>query len=111
MSPLRDKIPDILTKLLETGKWDKEEILSIIKRFNNRREKICPVCGIDSSDYRNFVSLEYMVKDSIWTSAGLAKNQIAHIQCLEIKLGRPLILNDFSDFPINNLIKWALNKR
>lgn len=119
MPPIKARIWKVLINLLETGEWNKDEILFIMdvlntKDIKNSRNSIwkkrCAVCKYNAQDNYGFVSMEYMVTDSVWASARLLKNEIAHIQCLEVTLGRKLVLDDFTDYPINNLIKWALKK-
>jgi len=48
----------------------------------------CVVCGLPVTEY-------YLVRDEVWTSAGFV-NGVAHLECLEKKLGRKLIIEDFT---------------
>ena len=46
----------------------------------------------------------YMVRDDVWQNAGWNKG-VAHLECLERKLERPLALEDFDEsLPVNKLI-------
>lgn len=46
-----------------------------------------------------------MVAASVWQEeAGLDyKAGVAHVECLEKKIGRALVLDDFTDYPINEV--------
>lgn len=55
----------------------------------------CPVCHLRTHD-------QYMVTIECWQEAGLDYYDNLHLACLEIKLGRPLVLADFTDAPIND---------
>jgi len=48
---------------------------------------------------------DYMLKDSVWSEAGLKPRDLCCIQCAEVKLGRDFTINDFADVPVNNAIR------
>ena len=50
----------------------------------------CEVCGLPDEDK------VYMVNDEIYKKAGIRR--MAHIECLERKLGRRLNSNDFTQY-------------
>lgn len=66
----------------------------------------CAVCKQLARSNNN----RYMVHDAVWRASGLESKDYAHIQCLEKQVGRELVLVDFPDLPINNVIRWALDK-
>ena len=48
---------------------------------------------------------DFVVYDEIWNSvAGRTEGRL-HLSCLEKRLGRLLKLGDFTDFPVNNMLK------
>ncbi len=49
----------------------------------------------------------YMVHDAVWEKAGMGHRGFLHLKCLERRLGRKLVLEDFTTFPINNSIRFA----
>ena len=56
----------------------------------------CDVCGLPTDEM-------YMVNDNIWKKAGI--KDMAHIECLEKKLGRRLNYGDFTQYantPVND---------
>jgi len=54
----------------------------------------------------------YQVKDSVWCDeAGWSKSDVAHIRCLEEKIGRSLTGSDFIDDPINDAVLYLVNER
>lgn len=69
--------------------------------IENPRQLLCDDCGFNTSH-----SEYYMVKNPIWEEAqnkGIA--QILCIGCLERRIGRKLVSNDFSDVPLNLMIR------
>ena len=59
----------------------------------------CTHCG--GSDMEKF-----MVRDSVWQAANMADGFL-HLRCLEHRLGRKLVVGDFTDAPINNELKFG----
>lgn len=51
------------------------------------------ICSVCNKPIRNAM---YMVKDNVWSEAGMAKRDIAHMECFVEKLGRPLVYRDFN---------------
>ncbi len=48
---------------------------------------------------------DFAVHDEIWNSvAGRLEGRL-HLSCFEKRLGRLLKLEDFTDFPVNNMLK------
>lgn len=74
-------------------------------------QRPCVVCGIYALDYKNNRAIDYMVHDKIWAEAGFKKDQIACITCLEEKLGRSLVLEDFTNAFCNAMVRWAFSKK
>jgi len=71
------------------------------KRLRQKRLKdiwfTCVDCGVNTHDINEY----YMVRDEIWNLVG-AGGRMLCIGCLEKKLGRQLIRDDFSYAPINS---------
>jgi hypothetical protein len=66
-----------------------------------RKWKFCLHCG------EEFFG-DYMVLDRVWNEAGLMpKDGVCHLDCLEYKLGRSLIIRDFPRVLINKHIFFA----
>lgn len=57
----------------------------------------CPVCGWVTHD-------QYMVTHECWLEARLEFTDNLHLTCLETKLGRLLVLADFTVVPINEAV-------
>lgn len=87
----------------------------------------CPDCGAKhapaeiSDNYRKHcVSCldcdeicvdDYFLLNDVWESLGLSRHDgRLHLECVERRLGRLLTLDDFSEAPINNAIRWAANR-
>ena len=68
-------------------------------------EKIdCAICGLEIDGY----DFSWMTTGSVWEKAGLIKGQFAHLECVEIRLGRKLQIEDFpKHLPLNNAIHWG----
>ncbi len=47
----------------------------------------------------------YMLEDKVWEEAGLAKNEMVCPHCVEIQLGRPLQITDFTNACINTMVR------
>lgn len=45
----------------------------------------------------------YLLLNSVWKQAGLAPNQVCCLSCVEARLGRALVFEDFSDSELNKL--------
>jgi hypothetical protein len=60
--------------------------------MKNRNNAVCP-CGNEI--------WAYMVKDEVWRAAGLVYTDFRCRECLNRLLGRPLVIEDFTDAPIN----------
>lgn len=55
---------------------------------------------------------DYYLNNDVWDSMGLDHDDgRLHLRCAEKRLGRELTRDDFSSAPINNAIRWALDKR
>lgn len=57
----------------------------------------CATCTLCTDEY-------YMVEDAIWEVAteNFGGRGLLCIGCLEERLGRKLVANDFPDYPVNN---------
>jgi hypothetical protein len=63
----------------------------------------CAVCGERSiTDY-------YMVHDALWKESGIPAKGMAHIKCLSTKIGRPLTEDDFTEVPVNHLLRVGVD--
>lgn len=66
----------------------------------------CKDCNCDtygnSKDY-------YMVHDEIWDKHGAGRDMLC-IDCLEKRIGRKLVYEDFTDCPLNNLFNDYINE-
>lgn len=58
----------------------------------------CALCG-------KTTETNYMLKDEVWAKAGLKDNDLACPVCVARALGRPLAVGDFTEAPINDLVK------
>lgn len=67
------------------------------------QDRSCAHCGKP-------VGQGFMLYDDVWALAKLDPTEVAHLWCVEERLGRPLELNDFEDVPLNQNVKWALKK-
>lgn len=68
----------------------------------------CMGCGLDIDRLAEYA---YMVRDSIWFSVAETKHGYLCIGCLEKRLGRRLVVEDFSDVLINKLDRWRKSMR
>ncbi len=50
---------------------------------------------------------DYMVHDEVWERAGMGKQGFLHLRCLESRLRRRLTLADFTNYPVNNGIRFG----
>jgi hypothetical protein len=55
---------------------------------------------------KQFVSDQYMVNKDVWSEAAFNKG-FCHLKCLQQKLGRPLLIDDFTDAPVNDSIRFG----
>jgi hypothetical protein len=63
-----------------------------------RSKRRCEDCG--RSPMRR--GHDYMLDDAIWRQAGYGEWDIACVECLVARLGRPLRYSDFTDCPMND---------
>jgi len=61
------------------------------------RVRLCDRCD------RTFAQM-YMVRDELWAESGFDKNEVACIHCLQAALSRPLMLDDFKDVRLNEVL-------
>jgi len=66
---------------------------------------VCSGCGADAVDEW------YMVRDSVWTAAGMCGFGYLCIGCLERRLGRRLSAADFADLPVNSSATYKRSSR
>ena len=87
----------------------KEEALAIrvlATKFKILENKDIPLC-LDCSQDPEY----YMVTSEIWKKAGFKNSLgIICIDCLEKRLNKRLGLDDFSDVPLNKLVRRMLSK-
>ncbi len=60
----------------------------------------CSLCDEDCDDY-------YMVEDDVWNSVMPSKKGYLHLRCLEEKLARKLVIEDFKQVKCNLAIRFA----
>lgn len=53
---------------------------------------------------------DYMVEDAVWKEARFLKTEVACLPCLENRLGRQLVLEDFTNARCNNTIRYLLGR-
>jgi hypothetical protein len=61
------------------------------------RDWDCHDCGVNTFETNEY----YMVHDEVWLSAGLDKKHFCCFSCLEKRLGRPMVLGDFTPAVVN----------
>lgn len=64
----------------------------------------CYDCGMDLEEIKQY----FMVKDHLWQKYGVGKNMLC-MDCFEKKIGRRLLLDDFSYTSVN-AIYLAFNR-
>lgn len=57
------------------------------------------------------INYQYMLYNGIWASSGLKPSDLAHLPCVESKLGRELVQADFQQCPMNSLIHWMFQQK
>lgn len=57
----------------------------------------CLDCNVNTSEIGEY----YMVKDELWYSVVQDGNGMLCFSCLERRIGRPLVITDFTGAPIN----------
>lgn len=88
----KHECPECGRKHLCPTEWE-----AIIKRFQS-----CLVCN-------QAFGGEYKVKDEVWTEAGLKNlDGVCHLHCLEQLLERPLVVEDFDDYPVNAALWFGI---
>ncbi len=67
----------------------------------------CKDCRVEISVDVNMV----MLKDNLWLSIANKEDALCD-NCIEAKIGRPIVENDFKtpDIPCNEMWKWRKNK-
>jgi hypothetical protein len=50
---------------------------------------------------------QYMVTDDVWAAAGMNHKGFLHLYCLEKRLDRRLTIDDFTDVPINDELRFG----
>jgi hypothetical protein len=75
------------------GYFTHEGVITVRRAWNS-----CIDCK-EKSDW-------YMVTDRVWEAAGLPEDEYCCLGCLECRLRRPLMIDDFTTAPVNRLA-WA----
>lgn len=70
------------------------------QRIHNLMNSICTDCSVETSS-RAGIAEWYMVEHHVWHLATSNYNDILCIGCLENRLGRKLVPEDFSPVPLN----------
>lgn len=58
----------------------------------------CAECETLTTDY-------YMVHDELWQSVTTPDERFLCLACLEQRIGRPLVIDDFTPYPVNDQIR------
>ena len=64
---------------------------------------ICAVCKKQTVD-------SYTATNKCWREAGFKFRDNCHIKCLEERLGRPFIMDDFPECPLNCLLSVEIRR-
>jgi len=68
------------------------------------RDFTCARCGCQTAD-------NYMVHNQLWATTKLPrKGAFLHLKCLEDIIDRSLTLGDFTDAPVNDIVRWAFGR-
>lgn len=88
----REKLIRLMREREQTGK----------REFFYARDRYCDECDrlIDKANY-------YMVTNAIWRDHGVGNGMLC-LPCLEQRMGRSLVIDDFSDCPLNQ--KFLINR-
>jgi hypothetical protein len=83
--------------------------MSAYRRHTEAREpRLCAHCAKPTLD-------GYMIKNEIWKKAGYGPKDVLHLECLSIRLyhrsSYTLSIRDFTDAPINDVIRWGWHSR
>lgn len=114
MSSLRVRVWDFMTELLRDGTWNKKEAEDIKELSGPKdgkwvRDNLqCVVC--EKSMMEGVINYQYMLRNDVWASAGLRPRDLAHLHCVELRLGRDLEQVDFTKVPMNGLIHWLFDQ-
>lgn len=65
----------------------------------NRRRFLCMDCGVDTGK----IGEHYMLKDHVWFSVVESNKGMLCVGCIEQRLGRRLIADDFNNSYVNGL--------
>lgn len=90
LRPSKHECPDCGTR-----HWTPQQ-----RKLEHLRTTTCAHCGRICGD-------SYMVHDELWAKADVDRG-VLHLRCLQIRLGRKLTLGDFTNYPINETIKFAV---
>lgn len=83
----------------------REQFQTALEEHKALCDRLCAHCGRRSGT-------GFMLKNEVWRAAGLDDDQIVHLWCVEVLLGRSLDHDDFiADLPINQNVLWALRKK
>ena len=69
----------------------------------------CADCGVETS-HREALKEYYVVTDEIWNTVGAGEGYLC-IGCLEERLGRKLVPEDFPPYPVNVSPKYGRSER
>lgn len=59
---------------------------------------LCLDCRVHTGEINEY----FMVHDDVWLEANPASDGMLCLGCLEARLGRPLVAEDFTDAPVNH---------
>ncbi len=66
----------------------------------------CLVCGQPSED-------NYLVTGAVWRDEARFSSKVGycHLRCLEQRIGRPLVVGDFQDLPLNEGVRHLARRK
>lgn len=70
--------------------------------------QLAPILCIECEEYIG--ADYYMVRNDVWRKAVPERKGQLHLTCLEKRLGRQLVMDDFTDVPLNNLIRFGFSR-
>ena len=96
-------------QLHEVATWARNRDVAFRQRFADRWA--CVVCGVKPFDGGGYDrGQDYMVTDDVWAEAGFKQTDNACVLCLEVRLGRQLVIADFKPV-LSNSVAVLMMKR
>lgn len=80
---------------------DRKHAPNEIAQRYRRRSTTCVECG-------RFCGDNYYLAREVWKATGLERfDGVLHLACVEKRIGRRLTLEDFTDAPLNDQVRWV----